>query len=185
MALTAKKAVRAVVVERVLSILGETVVTGAMIYTIAVYNPLYCFAVGWVLELLFCLCVLALQIHTHKRGDDITSITEFKEALHTPVEKRDGPWPGKVWRSFLRGLQAILKAVGIESYLVMIFIWSVVYIEPDYVTIMQREKGETVWSVVDRVMLPAVTWSIMFWTFILYWVAEGARWAIAIFELPL
>ena len=163
-----------------LSVVGEALVTGSMLYMIAVYNPLYCFAVGWVLELFFDVIVVVAQSRLEKRNFDLTALSDLKEFIQTRLEKVDGPWWRRLRRWGARGLQLTLRSLGIQSYFPMVFIWSVWHIEPDYVTILLRGKGEPVWNVIDRVLLPAVTWSIAVWTVVFYLAAEGVRWAIAL-----
>lgn len=151
-----------------------------MVYVMVVYNPLYSFAVGWVLELLFCLGVFFLQVQTRRRGEDVTQITEIIEFIHEPIPVKDGPIWGKLGRGFSRFTQFLLRVLGIRSYVPMVFFWSVFYIEADYVTILLRKEGEPAWNVIDRVMLPAVTWSIGVWTVFTYLAVEGVQWAIAL-----
>lgn len=175
-----RKVAGALATERVLSFLGELFVGGPMLYTAVVYGPVYCFAVGWVLELLFCLAVLWLQVFTRKRGHDLTGVTEIKEFIHEPIPKKEGPVWGKLGRGTARAVQFLLRLSGLESYIPMVFFWSVFYVEADYVTLFLRKKGEAVFSVVDRVMLPAVTWSIGVWTLIFYFAVEGVEWAASL-----
>lgn len=77
------------------------------------------------------------------------------------------------WRLFLRAIKWILRRT-LGSYWPMVLIGSVIYIEPDYVSLMLKKPGESGLSLIVRVTIPATLWSIGFWTLVMWGGWEGA-----------
>lgn len=149
---TVQRAGQAIVTERLLSFLDKFV-DAAMIISLILWGPLICFAVGFLLTLVYCLAVLELEIRTGFTGVEHMKVWAFTE------DATDG--------TVQKGLKAIFRLM-IRSHLLMLVIGSVAYLEADYVTLLLKKPGETRRSIFVRVMLPSVTWGITAWTLI-YW----------------
>lgn len=140
------------------------------------YGPILAFSIGLLLELIWDIWILEVHLITSKKGNDWTKIADYKAWVMEPVESRDGHWLGRVGRGLWRCVKWLLRH-SFSHYVPMVFFWSVVYVESDYVTLLLRKPKEDMLSVFWRVMLPAATWSILVWT-ALYWAAVlGYAWA--------
>ena len=136
-----------------------------MIIAVIMWGPIGCFAVGFVLSLIFCLIVLEMHLQSSKRGFDVTGVEHMKEWANQPHSTQGS----RLRQTFSRLLRNAAR-VFIGSYWLMIIFGSVFFIECDYVTILLRKKGEGRLSVIFRVMIPSVTWGIAMWT-LFYWAA--------------
>jgi len=134
-------------------------IDAAMILSLILWGPVACFAVGFVLSLIFCLGVLEGELRFK-----FTGVEHLKEWAFLPIQK-EGPRPGFYW--VILKIKAVFRGM-LRSYWLMLLIGSVIYLEADYVTLLLKKSGESRRSIFIRVMLPSVTWGIMIWT-LLYW----------------
>ena len=150
---------RALVVERILSFLDKFI-DAAMILALLIWGPIGCFAVGFVMSLVFCISVLEGELRT-----GFTGVEHLKDFASDETET--------TWLK--RKLKPVLQWM-FRSHWGMMLVGSVFYIESDYVTLILKRKNETRVSIFFRVMLPSVTWGILAWTLI-YWASlELAEW---------
>lgn len=167
-----RKITSAVVTERALSLLSKPI-DAIMLFAVIAWGPVWCFVIGCFLELVFSVGIVYLHSHTVRKGYDFTGVNDVKEWICSPVESTQSSSVfGTIRRVFLKSLKWVLrKTVG--SYWPMILIGSVIYIEPDYVSLMLKKPGESNLSVIVRVTIPAVIWSIGLWTLVMWGGWEG------------
>lgn len=177
----------AIAVERTLS-LTDWPITALMLAALVWGGPFACFVVGCVLELAIAIAVLELHLFSVRRWNfDVIGLTQLRQMLNSssPVDEIQGKWYWLRWmrraKSTLALKTKLLARSLLGSYWLMILVGSMIPIlEPDYVTLFLRRDHESRLSVILRVTVPAVVWSIGLWTLIFWLGQQGVGWAIAL-----
>lgn len=165
---TARRVVQAFAVERLLSFLDKFIDI-AMILALILWGPIVCFGVGVVLSLIFCICVLEMELRFRATG-----VEHLKEWAYTNAETGRG-FRAAMARWLSNRLKSVLR-IMMRSYWLMLLVGSVVYLESDYVTLLLKKQGEGRGSIFLRVMLPSVVWGIGIWTLIFWGSLQFALW---------
>jgi len=175
---------RAIAVERALKF-ADAPVTASMLTAMVIWGPVGCYIVGFALDFVFAAIVLELHLQSIKRfGVDVIGIADIRKSIYGPVldEQLVGGRIRRLWQRSRMGVTRALKSVAgriLGSYWMMIFFGSMIsYLEPDYVTLFLRKEEEGRISVLTRVTLPAVAWSIGIWTGIYWCAVQGFSWAV-------
>lgn len=179
-----RKVTSALVTERILSLLSKPI-DAVMLFAVIAWGPVWCFVIGCILELIFCAGIIYLHGHSVRKGYDFTGVNDVRDWIFAPVEgSRTHSLISAMWRFFLKSIKWILRRT-LGSYWPMVLVGSVIYIEPDYVSLMLKKQNETELSLICRVTIPAILWSIGFWTLIMWGGWEGVSqffmWAQAYF----
>lgn len=130
---------------------------------------------GWLKSMVFvtplyivvCAAIVFISDSFHARGIDITGIEEMRAtAQRADLERR------QFVKRFVRWFMAR------ESLIFWIGSWF--YLDPDYVTLMLRKKGDSFMKVMVKITIPSVIVSMLVWSTV-YWAAyqpfKHAAWA--------
>lgn len=156
---------RALIVERCLTFLTRLVdvMMVAIILSDSSWGWLKCIVYVTPTYLSLCFLIVLINDLLLGRGIDLTFIEGLKEMAE-----------GK--RNFF---QRILSWI-LERRATIFWIGSWYYLDPDYVTILLRKKGQSLLDATVRITTPSVLISMMVWTFI-YWSVyqpfKGLSWA--------
>lgn len=166
----ALKVGKAVIAERVITFLTR-VLDVAMVWIIindpTLWGAMKAFIYITPLNIVFCGAVVWTVNVFAKRGIDITGIDEFREMTNNHYSKRQYVKRFAQW--VLRRRKTIF------------WIGSWFYLDPDYVTLLLRRKGEGFWTTIWRITVPSTVLAMVVWTPI-YWlswqgVLRGYEWA--------
>lgn len=159
------KATKYVITERVLTFLTR-IVDALMIYFIwadPVYGVIKAFLICTPINFVLCCIVVYLNDIFVKNGHDFTGIEEFREMAYETYHKRQYV---KRFASWTLKRRRTIFLVG-----------SCFYIDPDYVTLLLRDKEKGFWNNSLKITLPSVLLAMTVWTPV-YWCAhKGYIWA--------
>ncbi len=110
-----------------------------------------------------CTIIVCLNEVLVNMGYDVTGIEELKKIAGQ--HHRPSQW-------FKRFVSWILRR---RTTIFLIGSWF--YLDPDYVTLLLRDKTRTVWSDILLITTPSVILSMVVWTPIYWCACGGVRWA--------
>lgn len=156
-----------VIAERVITILTRVLTDVPMLAILAWDSSLkglmIAFLVVTPISLILCINVVLASDVAQKRGLDLTGLETLRELEHETLTK--GQWVKRFIRWMLMSKRLIF------------WIGSWFYLDPDYVTLLLRKKGEGYVSTFLRITLPSVVLGMVVWLGV-YWAAvQGYRWA--------
>ena len=154
------KAAKFIITERVITI-GTRVFTDVPMFYFIVSDPKY----GWIKSMIwitpvyifFCALVVYVSDKFNDKGIDITGIEEMRSiALSSEISKKN------IIKRFIRWFMS-------RKSLIFIF-GSIFYLDPDYVTLMIRDRNDSFLKVMLKITIPSVLISMLWWNTI-YWLA--------------
>jgi hypothetical protein len=133
------------------------------IWTDPVYGVLKAFFFCTPINFALCCSVVYLNDVFMRNGHDLTGIEEFREMAHETYHKRQ----------YVKRLASWM----LKRKRTIFLIGSWFYVDPDYVTLLLRDRNLGFWSNAVRITLPSVVLAMTVWTPI-YWCAfKGYSWA--------
>lgn len=160
---------RAVAVERILTVLTRFI-DGLMIWFLAmdpnhgVNGVVQAFVVVTPVYFAVCLGIVYVSDVFHKKGVDMTGLEELRELEHAELKK--GQW-----------IKRLLRKVLMSKRLIF-WVGSWFYLDPDYVTLLLREREAGYAATFLAITLPSVVLSMTVWLGV-YWAAfQGYKWAV-------
>ncbi len=159
-----------VITERIITALTRTVDV-LMIYFIwtdpGIWGLVKCFLFVTPVYLAFCGLVVYISDQIHSKGFDVTGIEELRKIADKKYEKKQYIKRFASWT--------------LRRRLTIFWVGSWFYLDPDYVTLLLRDKTKGFWYMLFTITLPSVLCSMIVWTSA-YWLAcrgvEGAQWLI-------
>ena len=127
----------------------------AFIMTDPVFGWVKCMLYITPLYVFFCAVVIFVSDYFHANGIDITGIEEMRTIRSSQELKK---------RQFIK---RFIKWFMHREVLIF-WIGSWFYLDPDYVTLMIRKKGDSFLKTILTITVPSVLVSMFFWT-TLYW----------------
>lgn len=155
-----------IVTERVITFLTR-IVDALMIYfiwTIPDYGVVYAFVVGGIVYFVLCASVIYINDVFLRNGYDITGIEELRQMAHRS-------YPQKNWVKRL--VSWMLKR---KTTIFLVGSWF--YLDPDYVTLLLRDKDKGLVASLTKITLPSVIISMAVWTPIYWCACKGYTWAV-------
>jgi hypothetical protein len=119
--------------------------SGGWFYSLIVVTPIY---IG------MCCMIVYISDQFAKRKIDITGIEEMRTIADAQLEKK------QVFKRIVKWIM--------QREFAIFWIGSVYYLDPDYVALLMRKKGESLVSLTKRIIIPSVMISMIFWTSV-YW----------------
>lgn len=156
----------------------------------------YCILLVTPAYLFFCSCIIIINDACLRHGYDLTGIEELRSLSQRKFAKRS--WRGRVivyglgkykhstalvlkvlfYRVFCR-TQIIQRFISwfMRSRKTIFWIGSWFYLDPDYVTLLLRDRRKSFLSDLFRITLPSVCISMFVWTPIWWGAYRGYEWA--------
>lgn len=158
------------ITERVITLLTR-VIDALIIYLIlqdpTLHGAFKAFVYTTPINILFCAGVVyVLDVFT-RNGYDLTGLEEYREMLHEHYHKK---------QYIKRLAQWMLKRRG-----TIFWVGSWFYLDPDYVTLLLRDKAKGFWANVLEITVPStilamVMW-VPFWWCVVNGFLKGSEWA--------
>lgn len=152
------KATKFVVTERIITV-ATRFFTDVPMLGFILADPTW----GWVKSMIFVtplyvlVCAMIVFIHDrfHEKGIDLTGIEEMRDTCSDETLKKN-----QLVKRFIRWFM--------QRESLIFWIGSFFYLDPDYVTLMLRKKGDSFVKTVLTLTVPSVIISMLVWTTV-YW----------------
>jgi hypothetical protein len=134
------------------------------IWTDPKFGVVYAFFVGGVVYFAFCASIIYVNDVFVRNGYDITGIEELRQMA-------DKHYPRKNWVK-----ASVSWMLRRKTTIFLIGSWF--YLDPDYVTLLLRDKEKSFWTNLVEITLPSVFISMMVWTPVWWCACKGYSWAV-------
>ncbi|MEK9207513.1 MAG: hypothetical protein AAB922_03465 [Patescibacteria group bacterium] len=158
------------ITERVITLLTR-VIDALIIYLVILdptpYGGLKAYVYTTPLNIFLCVCVVYVLDVFSRNGYDLTGLEEYQEILHEKYHRK---------QYIKRFAQWILKRRG-----TIFWVGSWFYLDPDYVTLLLRDKGRGFWTNILWITVPSTVLAMAVWV-PLWWCVvnaflKGSEWA--------
>ena len=158
------------ITERIITVLTR-VVDALIIYLIVldptIHGGIKAFIYTTPLNILLCVFVVYVLDVFARNGYDLSGLEEYREMIHVQYRKE---------QYIKRFAQWVLKRRG-----TIFWVGSWFYLDPDYVTLLLRDKAKGFWTNILKITVPStilamVIW-VPFWWCVVNAFLKGSEWA--------